>query len=545
MQVSHVDGGVVAPRRGAGLTATNLNDDTIWGLPGAVVDPPIPGVEAFTTTPLLDHLRAAAARDPGAVALAGQAAELRYADLLRLSLNVAGAVAARVPAGRAVACHLPRSPEGVAAVLGCLISGRVCLILDPTNPPDRQAALLADAAPAAVLVAEGLPCESPAPVLPMREAMAHQHPDSRPDPAWDPDAPLVVHYTSGSSGRPKGIVLSARSVLLRAAGLAHSWALTQDDRILGPSVPVGSAGPSILFAGLSCAARVVLSDLRAEGAGAVLRLVEQQAVTCAALQPAVLRLLFQHPRVDAAFRHLRSLRIGAAALPRADLAAWRAHLPLDCSILHPYSSTEALEIARWAVPPDDAGDEATVAAGRLQCVHDYALLGEDDRPVARGEAGELVLRSRCVALGEWQGGRLVPGRMPPVAGRPGWRFFRTGDLLRVQPDGMMRVLGRADRQVKINGFRVEPAEIEAVLRAVPGVADAAVVATTASDRVTLHGFVAATDVDPAALVATLRERLAAGLPPRSRPSSLVVLDRLPTLPGGKIDLLALTRLAGS
>jgi acyl-coenzyme A synthetase/AMP-(fatty) acid ligase len=258
-----------------------------------------------------------------------------------------------------------------------------------------------------------------------------------------------------------------------------------------------------------------------------------------------MRLLFQHPEVDAAFAHLRSLRIGAAALDRADVAAWRAHLPLDCTILHAYASTEALIIASWAVPPDDAGDEATVAAGRLQSTHDYALLGEDDRPVAPGEAGELVLRSRYVALGEWQGGRLVQGRMPPVAGRPGWRFFRTGDLLRVQPDGMMRVLGRADRQMKINGFRVEPAEIEAVLRSVPGVVDAVVVATTASNRVTLHGFVAATDVDQAALLVTLRERLTSGLPARSRPGRLAVLDRLPTLPGGKIDLVTLTRLAGS
>jgi acyl-CoA synthetase (AMP-forming)/AMP-acid ligase II len=527
------------------VTGTILDDATIWGLPGAAMDPPYPGAEAFAATPVLDLLRAAAARDPGVVALVGQAGGLCYADLLRLSLNVAGAVALRVPAGRAVACHLPRTPEGIAALLGCLISGRLCLILDPTNPPDRQAALLADAAPAAVIVADALPCESPAPVLPMREAMASANPDWRPEAAWDPDAPLAVHFTSGSSGLPKGIVLSARLLLLRAAGQAHTWALTADDRVFAPSIPHASSGLCVLLAALTRGARVVLTDLRAEGVGAVLRLVEQQAATCASVQPAIMRVLIQHPRAGTAFGHMRSLRIGAAALPRTDLAACRARLPPHCTIFHDYASTEATIIAAWPVPPDDAGDEVTVAAGRLQCSHDYALLGEDDRPVAPGEAGELVLRSRCVALGEWQGGRLVPGRMPPVAGRPGWRFFRTGDLLRVQPDGMMRVLGRADRQVKINGFRVEPAEIEAVLRAVPGVADAAVIATTAADRVTLHGFVAATDMDAAALLATLRERLSAGLPAHSRPGHLTVLDRLPTLPGGKIDLIALTRLAGS
>jgi acyl-coenzyme A synthetase/AMP-(fatty) acid ligase len=107
--------------------------------------------------------------------------------------------------------------------------------------------------------------------------------------------------------------------------------------------------------------------------------------------------------------------------------------------------------------------------------------------------------------------------MSPVPGRPGWRTFHTGDLLRVQPNGMVRVTGRADRQVKINGVGVEPGEIEAILRAEPGVTDAAVVARTTPEGVTLHDFVAAADVDQSALVAALRQRLAVALPMALRP----------------------------
>jgi acyl-coenzyme A synthetase/AMP-(fatty) acid ligase len=141
----------------------------------------------------------------------------------------------------------------------------------------------------------------------------------------------------------------------------------------------------------------------------------------------------------------------------------------------------------------------------------------------------------------------VPGRMLPVPNRPGWRCFHTGDVLQVQPDGLLRLLGRVDRQVRINGVRIEPAEIEAVLRTEPRVTDAAVVAVPGSGTgsVTLHGFVASREPDHAALVAALRGRLAASLPMTLRPSQLMVLPQLPSLPVGKTDVNALARLAAS
>ena len=110
---------------------------------------------------------------------------------------------------------------------------------------------------------------------------------------------------------------------------------------------------------------------------------------------------------------------------------------------------------------------------------------------------------------------------------------------------MLRLLGRVDRQVKINGVRIEPAEIEAVLRTQPGVTDAAVVAVPGSGSVTLHGFVASLIPDHDALVAALRCRLAASLPMILRPSKLTVLPQLPSLPTGKTDGNALARFATS
>ena len=522
-----------------------LNDEGIWGLPDAKVAERHKGADTFCETPLLELLRQGAAHNPDAVALVSRSGALRYSDLLRIAQNTAAMLAERIAPGEAVACLLPRQPDAIAALIGCLVSGRVCLILDPANPALRQRDLLMDLAPAALLLAEALPFRYEAPALMLTDVLAGPDRIWRPDAAPDPDAPLSVHMTSGSSGRAKGIVLSARSVLYRALSNVNDMRLTRADCFVMPSGPFAAAGLSALIGALACGARSVLTSFAEDGAGRTLRLIERERVTCAVFQPPMLRVLLSLERAPAAFAAMRCVRIGAAGLARADLMALRRSLPPDCAVWHTYASTEALFVASWEVPTDHGGPEATVAVGMLQPNHEYALLDEADRPVGRGEPGELVLRSRYLALGEWRQGRVVPGNLVPAPNRPGWRCFRTGDLLQMQPDGMLRLLGRVDRQVKINGVRIEPAEIEAVLRTEPGVTDAAVVAVPRSGSVTRHGFVASLEPDPAALGVALRHRLAASLPMTWRPSKLTVLQQLPSLPTGKTDVSALTRLAAA
>jgi len=520
--------------------------DIVWGLPGAKVGAPMHGAEAFSTTSVFDLLRDATARAPGAIALSGQNSSLTYSDMFRLARNSAAAVAAMVPPGGSVACLLPRTPEAIAGLLGCLMSGRLCMVLNLLSPSQRLADLLADAAPDALLLDQPLPFPHAAPALRLQAALAGPDRDWRPDHPWDPDAPFVVHFTSGSTGRPKGIVHSARSMLFRTCDTTEIIAIGPHDRVFGHSVPVEINGPAILLHTLAHGARLVLGNVAVEGAGGLLRLLEREAVTSVTGAIPVYRLLLKLDRARDAFRALRAIRTGSAPQQKAELAAWRELLPPDCVYGHAYASTEALIMAQWAVPRDDtlpggdAGQEATIAAGILRPYHDYAILDVDGHPVPSGDIGELVVRSRYIALGEWQGGRLVPGRMAQALGCPGRRIFRTGDLVRLQPDGMLRVVGRADRQLKINGVRIEPAEIEAVLRAEPRVTDAVVVAPAETADVTLHGFVVAAGVDHTELIATLRQRVTATLPSTMRPCRITVLDRLPTLPSGKVDMVALS-----
>jgi acyl-coenzyme A synthetase/AMP-(fatty) acid ligase len=135
--------------------------------------------------------------------------------------------------------------------------------------------------------------------------------------------------------------------------------------------------------------------------------------------------------------------------------------------------------------------------------------------------------------------------MEPDPARPGWRVFRTGDLMRLGADGLLRFVCRADRQIKINGVRIEPGEIEAVLRREPGVVDAVVAGRTIDGRVVLEAFVAAPDCDAAGLRRVLQSRMRDALLPAMRPSRLMVLAALARLPGGKVDLVGMWRVADS
>jgi acyl-coenzyme A synthetase/AMP-(fatty) acid ligase len=165
----------------------------------------------------------------------------------------------------------------------------------------------------------------------------------------------------------------------------------------------------------------------------------------------------------------------------------------------------------------------------------------DGNPVPDGTPGELVLSDRRIALGEWHAGTIVPGRMQPDPQAPSRRIFRTGDVMRLAPDGMLSFVGRADRQINVNGVRIEPGEIEAVLRAHPGVLSAAVVADAAGQPA---AFVAAPGTaDAPALRAALAARARAALPAAMRPAAITVLPALPMMPSGKIDLVALRRKA--
>ncbi len=535
---------------------------------GATRRPQVELPADFAARPLFDSLCAAAAANPDALAVVDGNERLTYRDLLARIGRAARRIAVEPPG--AVAVLLPNSAAGLAALLGCLVARRVVLLLEPRQPAERIAAILHDARAVAV-VGDG----GEAGVIPV--AALVDGPDEAgwtPPDAFAPDEPAVVFFTSGSTGRPKGIATSLWGCLHRAGVNLRAWRQGPDDRMLNASQAATHASFCRFLGALCVGSRVVLYGAATEGLGVLRDRLDAEQVTVLVAGPALMRAVLPLPGFEDAFRTLRVLRCGGAAVLRADVAAMRSVLPEGCLIDHSYASTEAGIVATWVVPRDFPDHEPRLPAGYLLADLDYLLEDGAGRDAGPGGTGELVLRGRGIAVGEWQNGRCVPGRMWPDAACPGRRVFRTGDLVRIGDDGLLRFVDRVDQQIKINGMRIEPAEIEAVLRRVPGVSDAAVIARGGDGHPMLLAYVAVAGVgadavpgtaqgarapgaaaqvavapvavgcDLPVMRAVLLARLRAELPAVMQPAHLMLMEALPRLAGGKLDVGALPQPGG-
>jgi len=477
-------------------------------------------------------------KTPDAPALDDGRTTLTYARVHADALRLAGGIAAAVPAGRAVAVVLPNAPSSLIAVLACLAARRVCIVLNADHPPERNDTILRDADAHAAITSDGHDARLPPGMPRIAFDAVPSAPLAAPDEPHRPDAPAVVLYTSGSEGQPKGIVLSQATILARVRNNIVASHLHAGDRFFSLGALGTTAGLVAALLALLAGARQVVVAVSAEGAGSVHELIRDRRVTVLWGVPALVGLVLGNTDAHAALASLRVVRTFGDRLLGRDALSWRATLPAACHLAITYGQTEAT-IAQWHVPHDRALDDAVLPTGYLLPEHDYAIVRADGTPVDDGEPGELIVRGRYVALGEWLHGAVVTGRLRPDPGDPARRILPTGDLARVNADGLLEVLGRVDRQVKINGQRVEPVEVEMALRRVPGVSNAAVAVRRHGEQASLVAFVTPIDRGDAGLSERARVALRSALPGHLRPARILSVDALPLLPGGKVDHAAL------
>ncbi len=486
------------------------------------------------TTPstLPDLVTAQAHRTPDALAVVAESGgvELTYRQLNER----ANALAQRLiglGAGpdRLIGLALPRSADLVVAWLAVLKSGAAYVPIDPAYPADRIAFMLEDAAPALLITADGFPADQ----VPVVRVGPEQSPTDPTDadrtrPITIDDAAYVI-YTSGSTGRPKGVVVTHRGV----AGMVRSHVDKLDIGVgsrflLAVSIAFDVSMADITMA-LSTGATLVLPAPDKQVAGDELAgLIDAHGITHTDLVAAVLASL-----PDRELPSLRGLIVGGEACS-ADLAARWAP---GRTLVHVYGPTESTVVATMSAPATGrtAPPMGQPIPGTRAYVLDPAL-----RPMPVGVPGELYLAGDGVARGYLhRRGLTVERFVADPFGRPGTRMYRTGDVVRWRGDGNLEFVGRADQQVKIRGFRVELGEVESVLARHPDVARVAVVAgNDQAGRRRLFGYVVPTpghEVDPA----RVREHAAVTLPDYMVPAAVVVLDRLPLSPNGKLDRAAL------
>ena len=501
--------------------------------------------------PLFDAFAAVVARQPSHLAVDDGNDRLSYAELRDRALALGARIFATVPADGLVGVLVPANMLYPVAWLACFAARRAFLPLDPNLPPARSQAIIAEAGIAAVIVptltadlAAWLAADLPR--IPMADEPGADDPGPEPPPLPQGLAPArmgMLLFTSGSTGRAKGIVLHERSTRRMAMNYA-TIDLGPADRLLSLHPPLTSAGVRDTFGALLCGASLHMVDLKRDGLARALAVLRAAGITVCATVPGVARALTAIDGATDAFRGLRIMRLGGDAIMSNDIVTMGRLLAPTARILVSLGMTEAGgALVQRLIDPVASVEPGRIAVGRPVAGQAVSIEDAQGRPVQPGETGELVIRGRYLALGHWIAGRLDPTAFPVDPGAPGIRCYRSGDVVLVRADGMLVPHGRSDRQVKINGVRVEPGDTEATLRGLPGVADAAVLVHDNAGAPVLVAFVVPAQGDQAAnatgFARSLRPRLAALLPPQQVPTHIHAVPAIPLLPSLKPDLAAL------
>lgn len=493
-----------------------------------------------------NRLVAQARATPHAVAMVDDTEVLTYEDILSSCQRIAGGLRdLDVGPGVGVALCLRRPLDAVLGLVAVLLSGGFAVPLDPRHP-DRRLRRAVTEVPAAVLLtdAETAPRFTGASrVALLGTLLAGTRPTKPGAGAGHADLAYCL-YTSGSQGRPKAVEVTQASLQQFLDGLAHTAPLHSNDRLLVTTGPAFDVWLREVLWPLVCGAAVVLPPQWTPfDPESLLHVCNRYAVTHVRLVPALLaEMLANGARLPAS---LREVHTGGERVP-ADVA--RRFVEQHGRTLKSfYGPTEAtIDVAVWsgAVPVDcDAVPLGKPLPGAV--LHVLTPDGQRVRP-GSGELGEVYIGGRCLARGYRGRARLTAAAFvpDPFSELPGARMFRTGDLARVRADGQIEYLRRADGQVKVRGARVEPGEVEAVLRGCPGLADVIVVPRTRGQDVQLAAYVVAAG-GSSDLPAEVRRYAASLLPEFMVPQHVTVVDALPLTLSGKVDHAALTGLSAS
>ena len=481
---------------------------------------------------------------PDAVALVFENEQLTFAELNARSNRVAHRLQ-RLGVGpdARVGLCLERSVNLIAGLLGILKAGGAYVPLDPGLPADRLRGMLTDAAARVLVTRTGVAQELISESLIVLDIEAGLDGESNQNPSTNTSEQNLAYiiFTSGSTGRPKGVGVEHRQLANYVHAISRELDLPAGSSFATVSTIAADLGNTTLFPPLLTGGTLhLIAEETATDPDGLANYCRCHHIDCLKIVPSHLSALLAATNPEDLLPK-RKLVLGGEACPRT-LAERVGEVAPACQILNHYGPTETtVGATTFAVDLSDEDLSETVPLGSpLPNVQAY-VLDQRMQPSPIGVAGELHIGGAGVARGyvgraDATAEKFIPHPFSTVAGE---RLYRTGDLARYRSDGRIEFLGRSDDQVKIHGFRIEPAEIEQVLRSHPGVREAVVIAREdqPGDK-RLAAYVVPRDQTSADLAA-IQALLKTKLPEYMIPRALMLLESIPLTRNGKVDRQAL------
>lgn len=512
---------------------------------------------ALPETALLDAFLARAAEDPGRPALITSHATVSYGQLRDRAAHAAVWLREHgVGRDELVGLVMTRGPEQILGILATVLAGGAYLPVDAALPAERRGYMLRDGRVRCVLTNAGEQAPADTGTAGQAQTPLHVLALDLAAPAPPGAAPAVpqplpgaglddlayVLYTSGTTGEPKGVMISRRSVLNLVADCNERFAINAADRFFAISAFNFDLSVWDVFGALSAGAALVLPD--AASAADPAHWLERCAAAGATVWnsvPAIAGLLQEQAHADRAAHDLSTLRLtmmsGDRIPPTLPTALWDLKPDLEIASLGGPTETTVWNILHHPVTPADT-EGASIPYGRPNANNRAYILDQDGLDTPDWVTGEICAAGLGLARGYWQDPARTDAKFHRDPARAE-RLYRTGDLGRYLPDGEIAILGRTDFQIKVNGYRIEAGEIESRLVDNAAVKQAAVVRHEGARgaRLVAH-LVAAGDERPADTA--LREQLRRHLPDYMLPAAFAWHESLPLTRNGKVDRGRLT-----
>jgi len=471
--------------------------------------------------------------------------ELTYDELNRAANRMAHAIlAGRGERQEQVALLCRQGVVAIAATLGVLKAGKTYVPLDPGVPNTRNGYILGDAQIGVILtddknisLARELASNDVAVIN--IDALESSLSSENPRLHIPPDRLSYLMYTSGSTGEPKGVVQNHRNVLYKTMGWVNVVHISPGDRLsLLRSLNV-SGSIRDLFGGLLCGAAVLPFDVKTEGLIHLAGWLVDEKITIYNSVVTLFRNFGGTLTGAENFSSVRLIKLSGEPVYKRDVEIYKKYFSRDSLVINMLASAEVGSTRIYFMDKETPIHENVVPIGYPMEGCDVVLLNSDGSALGFDQIGEIAVRSRYLSPGYWRRPDLTEAAFLPDPEGGDARIYRTGDLGCMLPDGCLVHRGRKDFHVKIRGYSVELAEIEAALIKLDGVKEAVVTTKehAQGNRVLVAYVVPAGQ--SALSVSAMRQALAAKLPDYMIPSAFVFLDSFPLVGPGKVNLRAL------